>query len=68
MKIPPPIRRHVFRDAKCACRTFMGSGAYPARPMKVYHPAVLEKQRQNSILPLRPFDNARHLCYPIVVK
>lgn len=30
MKIPPPSRRHVFRDAECARRTFTGGGASSA--------------------------------------
>ena len=33
---PPPIRRHVFRYAKCARHTFMGGGASAAGRMKVY--------------------------------
>ena len=30
VKVPPPIRRHVFRDAKCARLTFMRGGASAA--------------------------------------
>lgn len=33
---PPPNRRHKFRDAKCARRTFMGGGASAFGRMKVY--------------------------------
>ena len=32
----PPIRRHAFRDSKCARQTFMIGGASAAGRMKVY--------------------------------
>ena len=37
MKVPPPIRRHVFRYAKCARLFFMGGGASAAGRMEVYY-------------------------------
>ena len=36
VKVPPPDRRHKFRDAKCACRTFMDGGASATGRMQVY--------------------------------
>jgi hypothetical protein len=35
MKILPPIRRHGFRDAKCACQSFHCGAHLTARRMKV---------------------------------
>ncbi len=37
MKVPPPIRRHEFRYAKCARQTFLGGGVSAAGRMEVYY-------------------------------
>ena len=38
---PPPNRRHEFRYAKCARRTFMGGGASASGRMQVYYKSTI---------------------------
>ena len=45
LKVLPPIRRHVFRDAQCAARLLLDGWCIGRRRMKVYSESPAAGQR-----------------------